>query len=123
MTGKNFHRLDLTDFVCPCIYSDMDGRLGEAAVVWQRDCRALPQYISVTAGSVVMPVKRGRPKRRWLDNIKNDLSEKELSGEEAQMQASHMNHIKVGKEVEEDTIFDALMLICTTNAVRIASVL
>ena len=28
--------------------------------------------------------KRGRPKRRWLDNIKNDLSERELSGEEAQ---------------------------------------
>ncbi len=26
---------------------------------------------------------RGRPKRRWLDNIKNDLSERELSGEEA----------------------------------------
>ena len=26
---------------------------------------------------------RGRPKSRWLDNIKNDLSERELSGEEA----------------------------------------
>ena len=26
---------------------------------------------------------RRRPKRRWLDNIKNDLSERELSGEEA----------------------------------------
>ena len=25
-----------------------------------------------------------RTKRRWLDNIKNDLSERELSGEEAQ---------------------------------------
>ena len=25
--------------------------------------------------------RRGRPKRRWLDNIKNDLSERELSGE------------------------------------------
>ena len=24
--------------------------------------------------------RRGRPKRRWLDNIKNDLSERELSG-------------------------------------------
>ena len=31
--------------------------------------------------------KRGRPKRRWLDNIKNDLSERELSGEEAQHRA------------------------------------
>ena len=24
---------------------------------------------------------RGRPKRKWLDNIRNDLSERELSGE------------------------------------------
>ena len=36
---------------------------------------------------VVMEVpgksRRGRPKRRWLDNIKNDLSERALSGEEA----------------------------------------
>ena len=30
--------------------------------------------------------RRGRPKQRWLDNIKNDLSERELSGEEAQDQ-------------------------------------
>ena len=40
---------------------------------------------------VVMEVpgerRRGRPKRRWLDNIKNDLSERELSGEEAQDRA------------------------------------
>ena len=28
--------------------------------------------------------RRGRPKRRWLDNIRTDLSEKESSGEEAQ---------------------------------------
>ena len=27
--------------------------------------------------------RRGTPNRRWLDNIKNDLSERELSGEEA----------------------------------------
>ena len=27
--------------------------------------------------------RRGRPKRRWLDNIRNDLSERELSEEEA----------------------------------------
>ena len=31
--------------------------------------------------------RRGRPKRRWLDNIRNDLSERELSGEEAQDRA------------------------------------
>ena len=29
-------------------------------------------------------IMRGRPKRRWLDNARNDLSERKLSGEEAQ---------------------------------------
>ena len=28
--------------------------------------------------------RRGRPELRWLDNIKNDLSERELSGEDMQ---------------------------------------
>ena len=28
-------------------------------------------------------IRRGTQDRRWLDNIKNDLSERELSGEEA----------------------------------------
>ena len=47
--------------------------------------------------------RRGRPKRRWLDNINNDLSERELSGEEAQYRVSkHRPHIKVGKHAEED---------------------
>ena len=32
--------------------------------------------------------RRGRPKRRWLDNIKNDLSERELSGEDVQDRAN-----------------------------------
>ena len=31
--------------------------------------------------------RRGRPKRRWLDSIRNDLLERELSGEEAQDRA------------------------------------
>ena len=30
--------------------------------------------------------RRGRPKRRWLDNIKNDLSERKLFREDAQEQ-------------------------------------
>ena len=29
--------------------------------------------------------RRGRPKWRWLDNIRNDLSERELSREDAQL--------------------------------------
>ena len=31
--------------------------------------------------------RRGRPKRRWLDNIRNDLSERELSREDTQERA------------------------------------
>ena len=31
--------------------------------------------------------RRGRPKRRWLDSIGNDLSERELSREDAQDRA------------------------------------
>ena len=52
--------------------------------------------------------RRGRSKRRWLDNIKNDLSEREMSGEEAQDRVQWARlirnigpHIKVGKDAEE----------------------
>ena len=31
--------------------------------------------------------RRGRPKRRWLDSIRNDLSERGLSREDAQDRA------------------------------------
>ena len=38
--------------------------------------------------------RRGRPKRRWVDNIKNNLSERELLGEEAQTQeVSHKKYL------------------------------
>ena len=53
--------------------------------------------------------RRARPKRRWLDNIKNDLSEKELSGKKAQDQVQWRRfirnidqHIKVGNDAEEE---------------------
>ena len=39
---------------------------------------------------------RGSPKRKWLDNIRNDLAERELSGDETQcrikLEASHKKH-------------------------------
>ena len=59
---------------------------------------------------MVMDVRRkrrkGRPKRRWMDSIKNDLTEKGLSGEEAQDRAAWRRliqnidpHIKGGGEM------------------------
>ena len=42
------------------------------------------EYVGKRVIAMEVPGKRrrGRPKRRWLDNI-NNLSERELSGEEA----------------------------------------
>ena len=48
--------------------------------------------------------KRGRPKRRWLDKVKDDIKEKGLSEEEvydhttsmAEYVIVHRSHIKVG---------------------------
>ena len=37
----------------------------------------------VTVMEVAEKRRRGRLKQRWLDNIRNDLSMRELSGEEA----------------------------------------
>ena len=58
--------------------------------------------------------RRGRPKRRWLDNIKNDLSQRELSGKEAK-EASHKEyrpHVKVGKDAGEE---EEMSCTCTNN--------
>ncbi len=47
------------------------------------------EYVGKRVMVMVVPGKkrRGRSKMRWLDNIKNDLSERELSGEDAQDRA------------------------------------
>ena len=43
------------------------------------------EYVGKRVMAMEVPGKRrGTPKRRWLDNIKNDLSERKLSGEEVQ---------------------------------------
>ena len=60
----------------------------------------------VVAMEVSEKRRRGRPKRRWLDNIRNHLSERELPGGSARrisMEASHKKHrphIHVGKDAE-----------------------
>ena len=63
--------------------------------------------------------RRGRLKRRWLDSIRNDLSERELAGEDGQDRAkwrrliikTRRPHIKVGKDAEEECL-----VICTYYA-------
>ena len=44
------------------------------------------EYVGKIVMGMEVPGKRrrGRPKRRWLDSIMNDLSERGLSGEDAQ---------------------------------------
>ena len=39
---------------------------------------------SVMLIEVTWKRRRGRPKRRWLDGIRNDMSERKLSGDETQ---------------------------------------
>ena len=54
--------------------------------------------------------RRGRPKRSWLDSIRNDLSERELHvrggrARPGEMEASHKTHrphIIVGKDEDEE---------------------
>ena len=75
--------------------------------------RRADEYVGKRVMAMEVPGKRrrGRPKRRWLDSTRNDLSERELSGENVQeMEASHHKthrpHIKVGKDAEEEEVSD-----------------
>ena len=67
------------DLLRTATHSDIDERLGEGEVPWQDDCSCLTVSV-VTAGSDMMPGKRRAQKRRWLDNIRNELLDIELSG-------------------------------------------
>ena len=46
-------------------------------------------YVGKRVMAMEVPEKRGRgsPKRMWLDNIRNDLSERDLSREDTQYRA------------------------------------
>ena len=68
------------------------------------------EYVGKRVMAMEMPGKRrkGRPKQRWLDSIRNDLSERTVRGGRARpsaMEASYKKHrpnIKVGKDAEEE---------------------
>ena len=63
-----------------------ESRLKLYGHVWKRE----DEYVGKRVMGMEMPGKRrrGRPKRRWLDSIRNDLSERQLSGEDAQDRAN-----------------------------------
>ena len=77
------------------------------------------EYVGKRVMAMEVPGKRrrGRPKRRWLDSIRNDLSESPgTTRKPGEMEASykkHRPHIKVGKyEDEEDSIDDWRPMVC-----------
>ena len=68
------------------------------------------EYVGKRVMGMEVPGKkrRGRPKRRWMDTIGNDLSEKELSREDTQDRAKWRSLIKVGKDEEKKKFFCAI---------------
>ena len=66
---------------------EISKKLQESRLKWYGHVlRREDEYVGKRVMGMEVPGKRrrGRPKWRWLDNIKKDLSERELSGEEAQ---------------------------------------
>ena len=56
------------------------------------------EYVGMRMMVMEVPWKR----RRWMDNIKNDLSERELSGEKASIDIIIIRKIQVGIDAEEE---------------------
>ena len=66
---------------------EISKKVQESTLKWYgRVLRREDEYVGKRVMVMEVPGKRrrGRPKRRWLDNIKNDLSDRELSGDHAQ---------------------------------------
>ena len=87
---------------------EISKKVQESRLKWY-NCvlRREEEYVGKRVMVVPGKRRRGRPKRRWLDNIQNDLLERELSWEEAQDRVEWrrlIRNIKVGNDVEEDCI-------------------
>ena len=69
-----------------------ESRLKEYGHVLRRE----EEYVGKRVMAMEVPGKRrrGRPKRRWMDTIGNDLSEKELSREDTQARAKWRSLIR-----------------------------
>ena len=66
---------------------EISKKVQESRLKWHGHVlRRQEEYVSkrVMVMEVLGKRRRGIPKRRWLDNINNELSERELSAEEAQ---------------------------------------
>ena len=69
---------------------EISKKVQESRLKWYGHAlRREDEYVGKRVMGMEVPGKRrrGRPKRRWLDSIRNDLSERELSGEDAQDRA------------------------------------
>ena len=64
-------------------------KVGERLKWYGHVLRIEDEYVGKRVMGMEVPGKRrkGRPKRMWLDSIRNDLSEREVSGEDAQDRA------------------------------------
>ena len=74
---------------------EISKKVQESRLKWNGHVlRREDEYVGKRVMAMEVPGKRGgRPKRRWLDNIKNDLSQRELSGE-AQDRVQWRCHIR-----------------------------
>ena len=90
---------------------EISKKVQESRLKWYGHVLRREEYVGKRVMVMEVPGKRrhGSPKRRWLDNIRNDLSERELAGEDAQdwiksrtvSHRKHQCHIKHGKDCQK----------------------
>ena len=69
---------------------EISNKVQESRLKWYGHVlRREDEYLGKRLMTMEVPWKRrrGRPKRRWLDSIRNDLSDRELAGEDSQDRA------------------------------------